>query len=98
MKAFDPKDERETEICMIWIALNSVDFWGNDEAVEHHYHLLRKYRAKVTKITGCRARDLPTKYVSSDMLPKVENYLSEIKGFGRKVNWFSGNPKGRTAS
>mgnify|MGYP003327763410 CR=1 FL=1 len=49
LKAFDPQNEKDAEICMIWIALNSVYFWGNDEAVRNHYHLLRKYRTKVVK-------------------------------------------------
>lgn len=87
LKAFDPQNEKDSEICMIWIALNSVDFWGNEEAVINHYHLLRKYRTKVAKITGCRAADLPKKYHSSDMLPQLEEHLEKtgvLKGYWYK--------------
>ena len=85
LKAFDPQIEQDAEICMICIALNSVYFWGNDEAVRNHYHLLRKYRTKVAKITGCRVADLPNKYHSSDVLPQVEEYLTKI-GFLRRAS------------
>lgn len=57
------KNKGEARLFLTWICLNSVDFWGNDEAVTEHKAMLRKYRKSVAAALG-----VPSHHVESEML------------------------------
>jgi len=66
--------EEEARVGVVWVALNSVDFTGNDEAVKEHRRLLLEYRRKIAKIEGCEPKE-----VQSEMLELYDHIKKVVK-------------------
>ena len=67
--------EEKARVGVIWVALNSVNFSGNKEAVREHRRLLLEYRRKIAKIEQCKPDE-----VESEMLA----YYAENAKFLKK--------------
>tara|TARA_Y100000114_G_C11763596_1_gene331536 strand:- start:4396 stop:4623 length:228 start_codon:yes stop_codon:yes gene_type:complete len=66
--------EEQARVGVVWVALNSVDFTGNDEAVKEHRRLLLEYRRKIAKIEGCEPKE-----VKSEMLELYDHIKKVVK-------------------
>ena len=62
----------QARIGVVWVALNSVDFTGNEEAVKEHRRLLLEYRRKIAKIEGCEPKEVQSEMIELyDHIKKV---------------------------
>ena len=62
------------DLGVIWIALNSVDFTGNELAEKEHRRLLLLYRRRLAKVEECEPKEIP-----SEMLEHYD-YLNKLRG------------------
>ena len=66
--------ENQARVGVVWVALNSVDFTGNEEAVKEHRRLLLEYRRKIAKIEECDPKE-----VESEMLELYDHIKKVTK-------------------
>ena len=72
--------EEQSRVGVIWVALNSVNFTGNKEAVREHSRLLLEYRRKIAKIEQCRPDQ-----VESEMLTYYNSNARFLKKRGLEL-------------
>tara|TARA_R100000353_G_scaffold41361_1_gene32704 strand:+ start:1059 stop:1301 length:243 start_codon:yes stop_codon:yes gene_type:complete len=72
--------EEQSRVGVIWVALNSVNFTGNKEAVREHRRLLLEYRRKIAKIEQCRPDQ-----VESEMLTYYNSNARFLKKRGLEL-------------